>query len=63
MTALGFNELGPHRVQAETLIPNARSQRVLERVGFVRDGTAPEYPKITGRGHDPLMCQLRTDSR
>ena len=63
MTALAFNELGLHRVQAETLIPTARSQRVLERVGFVRYGTAPEYLKIAGRWQDHLMYQLLTDSQ
>ena len=63
MTAMAFNELGLHRVQAETLIPNKSSQRVLERVGFVRYGTAPEYLKISGRWRDHLMYQLLTNSR
>ena len=63
MTALAFNKLGLHRVQAETLIPNARSQRVLERVGFVRYGTALKYLRIAGRWQDHLMYQLLTDSR
>ncbi|WP_369826681.1 GNAT family N-acetyltransferase [Cryobacterium sp. Y11] len=63
MTALAFNELGLHRVLAETLILNVRSQRVLERVGCVRYGTAPEYLKIAGRWQDHLMYQLLIDSQ
>ena len=58
MSSLAFKDLGLHRVQAETLIPNARSQRVLESVGFVRYGTAPKYLKIAGRWQDHLMYQL-----
>lgn len=61
MTGLAFEGLGLHRVQAETLIPNTRSQRVLERVGFARYGTAPQYLKIEGRWQDHLMYQLLAD--
>ena len=63
MTALAFEELGLHRVQAETLIPNVRSQRVLERAGFARYGSAPQYLKIAGRWQDHLMYQLLADSQ
>ncbi|GAA0325518.1 GNAT family N-acetyltransferase [Kineococcus aurantiacus] len=42
MTQLAFKELALHRVQAETLVDNVRSQRVLKRVGFTRYGLAPE---------------------
>jgi [ribosomal protein S5]-alanine N-acetyltransferase len=58
MTGLAFDELGLHRVQAETLVGNARSQRVLERNGFVRYGLAPQYLKIAGRWQDCVMYQL-----
>ncbi|WP_370257709.1 GNAT family N-acetyltransferase [Cryobacterium sp. Hh38] len=63
MTTRAFEELGLHRVQAETLIPNVRSQRVLQRVGFVRYGLAPAYLKIAGRWQDHLMYQLLADPR
>lgn len=62
MTAFAFNELGLHRVQAETLIPNVRSQRVLERVGFARYGMSPAFLKFAGRWHDHRLYQLLTDS-
>ncbi|NES31693.1 GNAT family N-acetyltransferase [Micromonospora terminaliae] len=55
---VAFEVLGLHRVQAETLLHNVRSQRVLERNGFVRYGMAPEYLNIAGRWQDHLMYQL-----
>jgi ribosomal-protein-alanine N-acetyltransferase len=58
MTALAFNELGLHRVQAETLVHNERSQRILRRVGFIRYGLAPQYLKIAGVWQDHVMYQL-----
>jgi len=58
--ALAFQELGLHRVQAETLTHNTRSQRVLERLGFVRYGEAPAYLKIAGEWQDHVLYQLLT---
>ncbi|HEX5994701.1 MAG TPA: GNAT family protein [Jiangellales bacterium] len=55
---VAFEELGLHRVQAETLLHNVRSQRVLERNGFIRFGVAPAYLKIAGRWQDHAMYQL-----
>ena len=53
-----FADLGLHRIQAETLLANIGSQRVLERNGFVRIGLAPAYLKIAGRWQDMLMFQV-----
>jgi [ribosomal protein S5]-alanine N-acetyltransferase len=61
MVRVAFEELGLHRVQAETLLHNVRSQRVLERNGFVRFGMAPAYLKIAGRWQDHAMFQLIAD--
>lgn len=55
---VAFEELGLHRVQAETLLHNVRSQRVLERNGFVQFGVAPEYLNIAGRWQDHAMYQV-----
>ncbi|MCW3845173.1 GNAT family N-acetyltransferase [Micromonospora yasonensis] len=55
---VAFAQLGLHRVQAETLLHNVRSQRVLERNGFVRYGMAPEYLNIAGRWQDHVMYQV-----
>jgi [ribosomal protein S5]-alanine N-acetyltransferase len=53
-----FGELGLHRIQAETLLDNVASQRVLERNGFVRIGLAPTYLKIAGRWQDCILYQV-----
>jgi len=55
--AYAFQELGLHRVQAETLLSNTASQRVLLRAGFTRYGLAPRYLKIAGEWQDHLMFQ------
>jgi ribosomal-protein-alanine N-acetyltransferase len=54
---LAFDELRLHRIQAGTLLHNIRSQRVLERNGFVRFGVAPAYLNIAGRRQDHAMYQ------
>ncbi len=58
MIRVAFDELGLHRIQAETLPHNTASQRVLERTGFVRYGLAPQYLHIAGRWQDHVMFQL-----
>lgn len=55
---IAFGELGLHRVQAETLLHNHASRRVLERHGFQRCGMAPQYLKIAGRWQDHELWQL-----
>jgi [ribosomal protein S5]-alanine N-acetyltransferase len=61
MTELAFDDLGLHRVQAETLPHNTRSQHVLQDVGFTRYGLAAEYLKIAGKWQDHVMYQLLTN--
>lgn len=58
---LAFAELGLHRIQADTLVHNGASQRVLARNGFVRIGLAPRYLKIAGRWQDCILHQLLAD--
>ena len=58
MVRLAFGELRLHRVEAGTLPHNVRSQRVLERNGFVRFGMAPNYIKIAGRWQGHILYQL-----
>jgi ribosomal-protein-alanine N-acetyltransferase len=55
---VAFGELGLHRIQAETLVHNVASQRVLERNGFRRIGMAPTYLKIAGSWQDCLLYQV-----
>jgi [ribosomal protein S5]-alanine N-acetyltransferase len=59
-TDLAFGALGLHRVQAETLTHNLRSQRVLDRLGFVQYGRAEAYMHIAGEWRDHLLYQLLT---
>jgi ribosomal-protein-alanine N-acetyltransferase len=58
---VAFDGLGLHRVQAETLRHNVRSQRVLERNGFIRFGMAPQYLNIAGQWQDHIMYQVVRD--
>ena len=54
---LAFGQLGLHRIEAGTLAENVRSQRVLEKNGFVRFGLAPAYLQIAGRWQDHALYQ------
>ena len=54
---LAFGPLGLHRVEAATPGRNIGSQRVLERNGFQRFGTAPAYLKIAGSWQDHVLYQ------
>ena len=58
ITRVAFEELRLHRIQAATLLHNIRSQRVLERSGFVRFGVAPAYLKIAGQWQDHALYQI-----
>ncbi|WP_049622413.1 GNAT family N-acetyltransferase [Frateuria defendens] len=51
--AWAFGDLGLHRVMANYMPRNLRSARLLERLGFEREGYAPRYLRIAGawEGH------------
>jgi ribosomal-protein-alanine N-acetyltransferase len=53
--ALAFSQLGLHRLQAETLLHNTASQRVLIRNGFQPFAIAPAYLRIAGRWQDHIL--------
>lgn len=55
---LAFEDLGLHRIEAGTLVHNIRSQRVLEKNGFVRFGLAPSYLAIAGTWQDHVLYQV-----
>jgi [ribosomal protein S5]-alanine N-acetyltransferase len=55
---VAFEDEGLHRIEAATLLHNVRSQRVLERNGFVRFGVAPAYLNIAGRWQDHAIYQI-----
>ncbi len=60
--AIAFGEIGLHRLQAETLLHNAPSQRVLARNGFRPFAVAPSYLKIAGEWQDHILYHLLNGS-
>lgn len=47
------------RLEAGTVEENARSQRVLERAGFCKEGLAKSYLQIAGERRDHILYGLR----
>jgi ribosomal-protein-alanine N-acetyltransferase len=43
-----FDTLKLHRVEANIMPRNARSRRVVEKLGFIDEGRSPKYLKING---------------
>lgn len=58
VTGFGFRQLGLHRIEAACLPTNEPSRRLLERVGFVREGYARAYLKIDNRWADHLLYAI-----
>lgn len=58
----GFGRLHLHRVEANIMPANVASQRVAERVGFVREGYSPDYLMINGRWEDHIRYAKLNDS-
>jgi len=54
----GFEELGVNRVEADTSAENARSIRLLESLGFVREGCRREQYFDEGAFHDLYLYGL-----
>ena len=50
-----FGSLGLARIEAGTLLDNTRSQRVLERCLFQREGIARAYLEIAGERRDHVL--------
>lgn len=58
LLAFGFDTLGLHRIEADVDPRNARSIRVLERVGFQREGFMRERYHLAGEIQDAVMYGL-----
>jgi len=56
-----FGTLGLHRAEAACLPRNVASIRVLDKVGFQREGLARRYLKINGVWQDHLLFGLLAD--
>jgi ribosomal-protein-alanine N-acetyltransferase len=61
IAAFVFDTLHLHRLEAACLPTNVASIRVLEKVGFTREGLAREYLKINGRWQDHFLYALLKD--
>ena len=68
-TLWAFDVKGWHRVQATTVVPHVRSQRVLESCGFQREGLVRNYRIVRGAPTDYWLYAAipgdvpRTDER
>ncbi len=59
--AFAFNELKLHRVDAGVMLSNIGSMRVLEKVGFHREGIEQKGVKINGQWEDHQMFAIISD--
>jgi ribosomal-protein-alanine N-acetyltransferase len=53
-----FTEYGLHRIEANIMPVNKRSLRVVEKLGFIKEGTACQYLKINGKWEDHIHMVL-----
>lgn len=60
----GFERLKMHRIRCAAAEDNLRSQRVIERLGFFREGIAREAERVGGRWVTHIVySRLETDGR
>ena len=64
LVPFAFGSLRLHRLEAACIPTNGASIRLLEKVGFAREGLARQYLCINGVWHDHLLYALvSTDVR
>lgn len=56
--AYAFDELKLHRIMANYLPHNQRSEKLLARLGFVKEGYAKDYLFIAGKWQDHVLTSL-----
>ena len=56
-----FENMNLHRIMANYMPRNLRSERLLERLGFEREGYAKSYLKIAGKWEDHILTSLIHD--
>ncbi len=61
ITSFAFEEAGLHRVQAAVMPCNGRSLRVLEKVGYRREGLAKAYLSIAGVWEDHVLYAVTAE--
>ncbi|WP_150466404.1 GNAT family N-acetyltransferase [Francisella sp. SYW-9] len=50
-----FDELSLHRVMANYIVNNIRSEKLLVKLGFEKEGLAKSYLKIAGKWQDHIL--------
>lgn len=63
VVTFAFEDLQLHRVMANYQPQNERSARVLERLGFVREGYAQDYLYIDGAWRDHVLTAMVNPGR
>jgi RimJ/RimL family protein N-acetyltransferase len=58
MLRLGFEDLGLHRIEAETDARNAASLRLMERLGMRREAHFVEDEFLKGEWTDTIVCAI-----
>ena len=53
-----FNELNFHRIEANVIVSNTRSRKLLKNIGFSEHGVAEKYLKIDGKWQDHILTSL-----
>jgi ribosomal-protein-alanine N-acetyltransferase len=53
-----FEQVGLHRIMANHMPSNRRSERLLRALGFEREGVARSYLKIAGKWEDMVLNSL-----
>ncbi len=61
ITAYCFTTLGLNRVVIECAAGNTRSQRIPERLGFVKEGTLRSAERLYGDFHDIIVYAMLAD--
>jgi len=57
----GFRELNVHRIEAKYMVENARSRRVMEKVGMTFEGVKRASMYIKGEYRDIGYCAILAD--
>jgi ribosomal-protein-alanine N-acetyltransferase len=60
--SFAFEDMRLHRIEANIMPKNARSIRVVEKLGFVNEGLSRKYLKIAGSWEDHIHYVLLNPS-
>ena len=61
LLSFGFNALGLHRIEAQYMVGNDRSRRVMDNCGMTCEGTARQSMFVKGDYKDIVTCAILRD--